>query len=90
MTMRIAAPDTEVPTDIDLIRSLVTASALPEDLVEHVHVQAATDGCVDIVLFISIADLAVAQVNGTALSSRLLSDRLPGWHLQKVWLEPTM
>jgi hypothetical protein len=90
LTMRVAAPDPEVPADIDLIRSQVTASTLPDDRVEHIHVQAATDGCIDIVLFISSADLAVAQVNATALSSRLLRDRLPGWHLQKVWLEPTV
>jgi hypothetical protein len=86
--MRIRSPDPDVPADAGLVKCMVTSSALPEDRVEHVHVRAASRRCVDVVLLISVAEVADAQTSGAALICRLLVDHLPGWHLQKLWLEP--
>ncbi|HEY7142693.1 MAG TPA: hypothetical protein VH637_00470 [Streptosporangiaceae bacterium] len=89
VTMRLAPPVPDVPADIQAIKKLVIASALPEDRLENIYVQAASHGLVDIVAILSLPDLSVVQVNVAALSVRLLRDGLPGWRLEKVWLEPT-
>jgi hypothetical protein len=69
--------------------NLVVASALPEDRIENVYVQAASDGHVDVVAILSLADLSDVQITTTALNVRLLPDGLRGWHLEKMQLEPT-
>jgi hypothetical protein len=85
--MRLKPPWPRGAADPGAIKSLVVASLVPEDHVEHVYVLASPEGAVDALLFLSAADLSAAQVNGTALSTRLLRDCLPGWSLQRVWFE---
>ncbi len=89
MTMRLAPPQPRGVIDPQAIKELVVASALPEDRIENVYVQAASDGHVDIVAILSLADLSDVQITTTALNVRLLRDGLRGWHLEKMQLEPT-
>lgn len=89
MTLRLMPPPSSGRADPDAIKSLVMASLLPEDHVEHVYVLASAAGGIDAVLFLSAADLATAQVNGTAVSTRLLRDYIPGWSIRKAWFETT-
>jgi hypothetical protein len=89
VTMRLAPPVPGGPADIRAIKGLVIASALSDDRLENVYVQEASNGRVDIVVIFSLADLSTVQVNAAALNVRLLRDGLPGWRLERVWLEPT-
>jgi hypothetical protein len=87
MTMHLVSPEFAGVIDEEAFKSLVLDSAHPDDHIEHIHVQLAADGGVDVVLFMSTADLTIAHINGAALGLRLLRDRLPAWSLRRVWLE---
>ncbi|HEY6312648.1 MAG TPA: hypothetical protein VIY52_17855 [Streptosporangiaceae bacterium] len=88
--MRLAPAAAGEPGDMAVFKSLVIASARPVDRLEHVHVQAVGGGGFDVVLFTSVTSLAVANVNGAALCSRLLSEHLPGWQLLRVAVDPAV
>jgi hypothetical protein len=90
VTMRIAPPEPGGVADPQAIKALVMASALPEDRLENVYVQAASNGRADVVVILSLADLSDVQITIAALNVRLLRDGLPGWRLEKMRLEPTI
>jgi hypothetical protein len=87
MTLRFLSPEPGPFSSPESFQTRLSDCVLPEDAIEQIHVQASCGGRLDVVFFLSVPDLAAAQVNGTAFCSRLLSGELRGWQLSQAWLE---
>jgi hypothetical protein len=87
LTLHFMQPLGKGPLGPELIGSMITDCAFPEDRVEHTYVQADHNGQVDVVVFIATTDLAPALVNAAALTSRLLRESFSGWLLLKACVE---
>jgi hypothetical protein len=87
LTLHFMQPPSKRILGPEVIDSMITGCAVPEDRVEHVYVQAGDNGQVDVVIFLAATDLAPAMVNATALTSRLLWESFSGWLLLKACVE---
>lgn len=86
MTIRLVPPQSSARLDDDTVKRLVEANIMADDRVEHVYARVG-DGYCDVIMFLAAPNLCVAQINGTALSTRLLQGPMLGWAMVTAWYE---